>query len=217
MGAARGHLAGLAPLPHRLAGQASHHRMGLRRNRAQDRGGREGAHHRRRAAEQARARRILARAHANLANVEFFRAPSDRGWSRDFGPICVRKPGPEPEVAIAKFKFTAWAKYPQLAQGQPHRRANRQAAQDAALPGHARGRARRARRRRHRRERLRHPADHGGVLPRPENPVPQPRHEPRGIRPRLSPTPWARPTSSGWATGSRATTPTAMSTICAAS
>jgi agmatine deiminase len=60
---------------------------------------------------QARARQILARAHANLANVEFFRSPSDRGWARDFGPICVRKPGPKPEVAIAKFKFTAWAKY----------------------------------------------------------------------------------------------------------
>ena len=61
---------------------------------------------------EARARRMLARAHANLANLEFFRAPSDRGWSRDFGPICVRKPGPDSEVAIAKFKFTAWAKYP---------------------------------------------------------------------------------------------------------
>jgi agmatine deiminase len=61
---------------------------------------------------EAKARRILTRAHANLGNVEFFRTPSDRGWSRDFGPICVRKAGPRPEVAIAKFKFTAWAKYP---------------------------------------------------------------------------------------------------------
>jgi agmatine deiminase len=64
------------------------------------------------AARQARATRILTRAHVNLANVEFFRSPSDRGWSRDFGPICVRKPGPRPEVAVAKFKFTAWSKYP---------------------------------------------------------------------------------------------------------
>jgi agmatine deiminase len=63
------------------------------------------------AGREAKARRILTRAHANLANVEFFRTPSDRGWSRDFGPICVRKAGPRPEVAIAKFKFTAWAKY----------------------------------------------------------------------------------------------------------
>jgi agmatine deiminase len=64
------------------------------------------------AVREAKARRILTRAHANLGNVEFFRTPSDRGWSRDFGPICVRKAGPRPEVAIAKFKFTAWAKYP---------------------------------------------------------------------------------------------------------
>jgi len=64
------------------------------------------------AERETRARRVLARAHANLRNVEFFRCASDRGWSRDFGPICVRRPGPRPEVAIAKFKFTAWAKYP---------------------------------------------------------------------------------------------------------
>jgi agmatine deiminase len=63
------------------------------------------------ATREARARRILTRAHANMANVEFLRTPSDRGWSRDFGPICVRKSAPQPEVAIAKFKFTAWAKY----------------------------------------------------------------------------------------------------------
>jgi len=64
------------------------------------------------AVREAKARRILARAHADLGNVEFFRSDSDRGWARDFGPICVRKSGPRPEVAIAKFKFTAWAKYP---------------------------------------------------------------------------------------------------------
>ena len=64
------------------------------------------------ATREAKARGILVRAHANLGNVEFFRTPSDRGWSRDFGPICVRKSGPRSEVAIAKFKFTAWAKYP---------------------------------------------------------------------------------------------------------
>ncbi len=63
------------------------------------------------AAREARARGVLARAHADLGNVEFFRAPSDRGWSRDFGPICIRRTTPSLEVAIAKFKFTAWAKY----------------------------------------------------------------------------------------------------------
>jgi agmatine deiminase len=64
------------------------------------------------AAREARARRVLTRAHADMGNVEFFRSASDRGWSRDFGPICVRKSGSRPEVAIAKFRFTGWAKYP---------------------------------------------------------------------------------------------------------
>lgn len=57
---------------------------------------------------EASARRMLARAHADLGQVEFFRWPTDRSWSRDFGPICVRRGGDNPEVAIARFQFTAW-------------------------------------------------------------------------------------------------------------
>src|SRR6266850_595287 len=34
------------------------------------------------------------------------------GWPRDFGPIFVKKHGPPPQVAIARFHFNAWAKYP---------------------------------------------------------------------------------------------------------
>lgn len=65
------------------------------------------------AAHEAFVRRTLAKAHADSPNVEFFRWPTNRGWTRDFGPICVRKGGRSPEVAIAKFKFTAWGyKYP---------------------------------------------------------------------------------------------------------
>jgi agmatine deiminase len=64
------------------------------------------------AAEQAKARTILKRAGANLKNVEFFRYPTNRGWTRDFGPIFVRRSAPTPQVAIARFRFTAWAKYP---------------------------------------------------------------------------------------------------------
>jgi agmatine deiminase len=44
--------------------------------------------------------------------VEFFRFPTDRGWTRDSGPIFVRREGPAPEVAVAGFRFNAWAKYP---------------------------------------------------------------------------------------------------------
>jgi agmatine deiminase len=58
------------------------------------------------------ARRVLAKAGAPLERVEFLRWPTDRGWTRDSGPIFVRRESPGPEVAVARFRFTAWAKYP---------------------------------------------------------------------------------------------------------
>jgi agmatine deiminase len=64
------------------------------------------------AAHEARARRVLKRAGADLSRVEFFRFPTDRGWMRDSGPMFVRRGGPDPEVAVMRFKFNAWAKYP---------------------------------------------------------------------------------------------------------
>jgi agmatine deiminase len=64
------------------------------------------------AADQAKARTILKRVGANLKNIEFFRYPTNRGWTRDFGPIFVKRSGAAPRVAIARFRFTAWAKYP---------------------------------------------------------------------------------------------------------
>jgi agmatine deiminase len=64
-------------------------------------------------AEHARgARRVLSRVGAPLERIEFLRWPTDRCWTRDFGPIFVRREGPRPEVAVARFRFTAWAKYP---------------------------------------------------------------------------------------------------------
>src|SRR5262249_10718412 len=64
------------------------------------------------AAEQARARRLLTRVAANLANVEFFRVPTDRSWTRDFGACFVRARS-KAGLTIARFRFNAWAKYPQ--------------------------------------------------------------------------------------------------------
>jgi agmatine deiminase len=58
------------------------------------------------------ARRVLQRAGAELSRVGFFRFPTNRGWTRDFGPMFVRRPAPEPELAITAFRFNAWAKYP---------------------------------------------------------------------------------------------------------
>jgi agmatine deiminase len=58
------------------------------------------------------ARRILGRAGVDLSAIEFLRFPTNRGWTRDFGPMFVRRSAPTPHVAITGFRFNAWAKYP---------------------------------------------------------------------------------------------------------
>ncbi len=92
---------------------------------------------------EARARKVLGRVGVDLGRVEFFLLPTNRGWTRDYGPIFVRRgpaaAGSPPEVearskmptpngysrraaapprsarselAIVRFRFNAWAKYP---------------------------------------------------------------------------------------------------------
>ena len=61
------------------------------------------------AALEAKARRTLSRAGVPLERVEFHRIPTDRIWTRDSGPLFVRRGGAR---AIAHFRFNAWAKYP---------------------------------------------------------------------------------------------------------
>jgi agmatine deiminase len=63
-------------------------------------------------AHEAQARRLLGRVGVDLARVEFFRIPTNRGWTRDFGPHFVKREKPRPHVAIVDFAFNAWAKYP---------------------------------------------------------------------------------------------------------
>ena len=59
-----------------------------------------------------RARRVLQRSGANLGRVHFHQWPTDRVWTRDSGPIFVRRSGSEKKaVAITNWKFNAWAKY----------------------------------------------------------------------------------------------------------
>ncbi len=58
---------------------------------------------------EARARAVLKKVGADIGRVDFFRWPSDRGWTRDKGPIFVRRGR---ERAVAGFRFNAWAKYP---------------------------------------------------------------------------------------------------------
>ncbi|HKY03553.1 MAG TPA: agmatine deiminase family protein [Blastocatellia bacterium] len=62
-------------------------------------------------AHEAQARRILSRAGVDLSRIEFFRFPTNRSWTRDYGPIFVKRKGRKPEVAISRFRFNAWAKY----------------------------------------------------------------------------------------------------------
>ena len=61
------------------------------------------------AAAEKRSRGILRKAGAQLEAVEFFHVPTDRGWMRDSGPICVKND--EGEIAYNNFVFNGWAKY----------------------------------------------------------------------------------------------------------
>ena len=69
-------------------------------------------------AEQKLAASYLKRAGCNLKQVEFVTHPTNRGWTRDSGPIHVRRKNPHSalrtpkfETAIVHFHFNAWAKY----------------------------------------------------------------------------------------------------------
>ncbi|HEX3743032.1 MAG TPA: agmatine deiminase family protein [Bryobacteraceae bacterium] len=59
-------------------------------------------------AEEKRARAMLRKAGATMEAVEFIPCPTNRIWTRDFGPIFVKN---RREVAITGWRFNAWAKY----------------------------------------------------------------------------------------------------------
>jgi agmatine deiminase len=59
--------------------------------------------------QEATARRVLRDVGAEAGLVEFFTAPMDRGWTRDFMPFFVHEAG---RVVALDFGFTGWAKYP---------------------------------------------------------------------------------------------------------
>jgi agmatine deiminase len=61
------------------------------------------------AAAEAKARRTLVRVGAPMASVRFRRWPTNRVWTRDYGPIFLRTG--RQGLAIARFRFNAWAKY----------------------------------------------------------------------------------------------------------
>jgi agmatine deiminase len=61
--------------------------------------------------EAALARGYLARAGVDSRRIHFVTHRTNRGWTRDSGPIFVRRRGSKAETAIVHFHFNAWAKY----------------------------------------------------------------------------------------------------------
>ena len=61
------------------------------------------------AAMEGRVKSMLSRAGVNLDQVSFHRWPTDRGWTRDSGPIFVRDA--KGQVALTNWRFNGWAKY----------------------------------------------------------------------------------------------------------
>lgn len=61
-------------------------------------------------AAENRVRSLLSRAGVDLQRVRFFAIPTDRVWTRDYGPIFIK--GPEGELGLTDWRFNAWAKYP---------------------------------------------------------------------------------------------------------
>ncbi len=67
-------------------------------------------------AEEKLARRYLSRAGCDLKRVQFIVHPTNRGWTRDSGPVFVSRRQAaggrkKNESAIVHFHFNAWAKY----------------------------------------------------------------------------------------------------------
>jgi agmatine deiminase len=63
-------------------------------------------------AHEKQVRNILKLVGVAINRVQFFRFPTNRGWTRDFGPVFLRRNKPRRELAIARFRFNAWAHYP---------------------------------------------------------------------------------------------------------
>lgn len=61
---------------------------------------------------EAKAHKLLTQAGVDLKRLAFVRFPTNRGWTRDFGPMFVTREQPASELAIVNFGFNAWARYP---------------------------------------------------------------------------------------------------------
>ena len=63
------------------------------------------------ATTERKARAVLVRVGVDLGQIDFYRVPTDRSWTRDFCPLFV-KSSADGDVAITNWKFNGWGKYP---------------------------------------------------------------------------------------------------------
>lgn len=63
------------------------------------------------AAEEARSCSVLEQAHALNDNVRFHRCHTNRGWTRDYAPMFLRRDNRRDPVALVNWQFNGWAKY----------------------------------------------------------------------------------------------------------
>src|SRR5262249_32215360 len=61
---------------------------------------------------EGKARPALDRSNVHSDNIHFHQWPTDRVWTRDSGPIFVKRDQPDESVAVLNWQFNAWAKYP---------------------------------------------------------------------------------------------------------
>jgi agmatine deiminase len=59
-----------------------------------------------------KALRVLGKVGVDVAMVEFIRLPTNRGWTRDSGPMFIKSRRTSKNRHILRFGFSAWAKYP---------------------------------------------------------------------------------------------------------
>ncbi len=64
------------------------------------------------AAAESKARDVLNRANALPGNVRFHPWHTNRGWTRDFAALFVKRERPRKPIAAVNFQFNGWAKYP---------------------------------------------------------------------------------------------------------
>jgi agmatine deiminase len=58
------------------------------------------------------ARKVLASAGVGFKNIRFHQWPTNRVWTRDSGPIFLRRTSRIDRIAATDWRFNAWAKYP---------------------------------------------------------------------------------------------------------